>query len=80
MSAIFLKNNFIHFTFGCAGSLLLHKLFSSCSEGGYSICGVAASHCGNFSCREFWALGCKGFSSCGSRALKHRLSICGAWA
>ena len=28
----FLKNNFITFVFGCAGSLLLHRLFSSCGE------------------------------------------------
>ena len=29
--------NFFFFIFGYAGSLLLHRLFSSCSEGGYSL-------------------------------------------
>ena len=28
---------FFFFFFGYAGSLLLHRLFSSCSEGGYSL-------------------------------------------
>ena len=35
---------FIYFVFGCAGSLLLWGLFSSC--------GTWASHCGGFSCSE----------------------------
>ena len=31
----FFKNNFIHlFIFGCSGSSLLCRLFSSCGEGG----------------------------------------------
>ena len=34
--------NFFKFPFGSAGSLLLHRLFSSC--------GAWASHCGGFSC------------------------------
>ena len=37
--------------FGCAGSLLLHGLFSSCGERRLlSSCGTWASHCGAFSC------------------------------
>ena len=46
-----------------------------------------ASRCGGFSCCGAWALGCLGFSSCGtwlsscgSWALEHRLSSCGAQA
>ena len=50
------------------------------ASGGYSpgaVCGpltVAASHF------RVQALGRAGFSSCGPRALGHRLSRCGAWA
>ena len=46
-----LKNLFIHvIIFGCAGSLLLCRLFSVCSEQGlFSRCGVQASHCRGFS-------------------------------
>ena len=53
-----LKNNFIYlFIFGCAGSSLLHGLFSSCGKQGLlSSCGVQASHCCGFSCGA-WALG-----------------------
>ena len=35
---------------------------------------VVASRCGA------QALGCVGFSSCGTWALEHRLSSCGTWA
>ena len=45
--------NFI--IFGCAGSLLLLGLFSSCSKWGYSL----AQYMG-FSCCRAWALGCVG--------------------
>ena len=70
-----------------AGSSLLCRLFSSCSEQGLlSSWGVWASHCGSFSCCRIWALGHTGFSSCstwvrscGSWALEHRFSICDAW-
>ena len=48
-------------------------------------CGAWASHCGGFSCCRARALGvrasavvARGLSSCGSRALEHRLSRCGA--
>ena len=50
-------------------------------------CSARASHCGGFSCCRAQALGTRasvavpcGLSSCGSRALEHRLSSCGARA
>ena len=50
-------------------------------------CGAGASHCGGFSCHGAQALGVQasvvvahGLSSCGLRALEHRLSSCGAQA
>ena len=42
--------------FGCAGSWLLCRLFSSCQERGLRCGGVQASHCGGLSCCRFWAL------------------------
>ena len=51
--------------FGCSGSLLLHGLLSSYS--------ARASHCSGFPRCRAWALGFAGFSSCCSRAVKHRL-------
>ena len=61
------------FIFGCAGSLLLCGLFSSCSEQGLvSSCGARASHCSGFSChgaqdsRISVVVGL-GLSSCGPR-------------
>ena len=51
------------FFFGCTGSLLLLRLFSSDGEWGpLSSCGVQASHCGGFSCGA-QALECVGFFS-----------------
>ena len=56
------------FIFGCAGSLLLHGLFSSCGEQGLlSSCHTWASVYSGFSCCSFWAP-------------EHRLSSHGAWA
>ena len=53
------------FTFGCAGSLLLHWLFSRCGERGLlSSCSACASHCGSFFCCGAQALGRPGLSSC----------------
>ena len=50
-------------------------------------CGARASHCGGLSRCGAWAVGARasvvavrGLSSCGSRALEHRLSSCGARA
>ena len=52
--------------FGCAGSLLLHGFFSTCSEQEllFSFSGWAY-HCGGFSFCRTWALGSMGFSNCG---------------
>ena len=56
------------FIFGCAGSSLVHGLFSRCCEWGLlSSCGAQASHCGGFSCGA-QALGHGAFSSCGTWA------------
>ena len=64
----FLINLFIylHFIFGCVGSLLRWV-------GATLHCGVWASHCSGFSCCRAWALGVQtsvvvahGLSSCGS--------------
>ena len=74
---------------GCAGSLLLHRLFSSCcGQGLLSSCSVRAYHCSGFASWGAWALGCRlqqapavavrGLSSCGSKVLEHRLRSCGA--
>ena len=48
------KNNFIYsLVYGCAGSLLLCGLISSCSKQGWlSTCGTLASHCCGFSCMK----------------------------
>ena len=58
------SNNFIYLcTFGfCrAGSLLLHKAFSSCDARGLLFsCGTQASHCSAFSCCGAQGLGCVG--------------------
>ena len=69
------------------------RAFSSCGELGllflavHGLLIVVASHCGGFSCCGVRALGAwaslvaaYGFGSCGSRALEHRLSSCGAQA
>ena len=69
-----------YFFFGCAGSSLLHGLFSSCREWGLLSSCVRASRCGGFSCCRAPVVGQKGFSSCGAQALEHRLTNYGAWA
>ena len=69
------------FIFSCAGSLLLHGLFSSCREQGLlSSSGVQASHCSGLSYCRGWALELAVFSSCSSQALQHRLNSCRSWA
>ena len=63
----FEKNSlFIYIIFGCAESLLLHRLFSSCTQQG-----SLSSYCTQ-------ASRCRGFS--GAWALEHRLNSCGAQA
>ena len=77
------------FTFGCAGSLLLLCICSSCREWGLlsSWSAQQASHHGGFSCCGAWALGAQalvveacGLSNCGSWAVEHKLSACGTQA
>ena len=65
----------------------MHGLFLVAASGVTVCCGVLSSHCGGFSCCGAWALGARasvvvaqGLSSCGSRALEHRVSSCGARA
>ena len=70
------------FPFGCAGSSLVLRLFSSCSEQGpLSTSGARASHCGGFSCCGARALGragsvlvAPGLCSTGSVGAAHGLS------
>ena len=78
---LFLKKYFYLFIFGCIGSLLLSRLFSSWVEQGpLSRCGAWAPHCRGLSgCRArvsvvtAWRL-----SSCDAQALEHRLNSYGA--
>ena len=66
---------FLNVSFLAVLGLLLHSLFSSCSQPGpFSSCGVRASHSGGFSCCGAKAQGRSGFSSCGSWAVEHRLN------
>ena len=79
---------FYLFIFGCVGSSLLRAGFLLLWRAGATLlCGEQASHCGGFSCCRAQALGvwasvvvARGLSSCGSRALEHRLRSCGARA
>ena len=74
LPSLFLK--FYCFIFGCAGSLLLPWLFSSCGRQGLlSSCNVWAFHCGGFSCCRAPSRGSRHvrFSSCSSWAPEHRL-------
>ena len=76
------------FIFGCAGSSLPLRFFSSCSERRLLFsCSAQVSHRSGFSCGRAWALGHMGFSSfnsgrssCHFWALEHRLNSCGAQA
>ena len=68
------------FIFGCAGSSLLHGLFSSCSEQGLIVIAVDKLLIVVASLAVALALGCVGFSSCGVQAPECRLSGCSAWA
>ena len=77
----------MYFIFGCAWCSLLHRFFSSCGEQEplfVAVCGLPiamASGCGAQALGAR-ALGivARGFSSCGSWALEHRVSSCGARA
>ena len=85
---LYIHNCICLFIFGCAGSLLLGGLFSSCGEWGLLCsCSVQALAVEAFLVAErglqgTWAsvvLAC-GLSSCSSQALEHQLSSCGIWA
>ena len=78
-----LKDSYLFFFFFCCvGSSLLCMGFLQLQRVGATLgCGARASHCGDFSCCQAWALGAwasvvvaRGLRSCGSRALGHRLS------
>ena len=74
------KNLFI---FGCAGSSLLLRLFSSCGEQGLlSGCSAQASLVAEHRLYVLQAsvVAARGLGGCGSWALEHRLSHCGTWA
>ena len=85
---LFLFFNFILLIFGCVVSSLLPAGFLQLRRAGATLrCGAQASHCGGFSCCGARALGTRAsvvaacsLSSCGLRALEHRLSSCGARA
>ena len=88
-SQFFKKILFIYrLIFGCIGSSLLCMGFLQLWRAGATLrCGARASPCGGFSCCRAQALGAQAsvvavrrLSSCGSRALERRLSICGTWA
>ena len=66
---------------GSARSLLLHGLCSSCGEREpLSRCSAPASPWGGFSHGRAQGPGSRSFSSCGSHAVKYRLSSCGTQA
>ena len=76
---LFLKNKFIY--------IRLRWVFTA--ERGFSLVAVSGGYsllrCAGFSLQWLLLLQstgsrCLGFSSCGTRALEHRLSSCGAWA
>ena len=69
---------FLNLLSAALGRLCCARAFSSCAEQGLH-CGARASHCGGFSLQSTGSRR-SGFSSCGSRALEHRLSSCGARA
>ena len=82
----FLLFKYFIYLFLAALSLCFSAGFSLVAESGgpLSSCSVGVSHCGGFSCRGAQALGIqaavfvvRGFSSCGYRALEHRLSCRG---
>ena len=75
------------FLFGCVGSLLHAGFLQLWRVGATLRCGTWASHCGGFFCCGAQALGVRAsvvpacrLNSCGSQALEHRLSSCGAQA
>ena len=78
---VFKKKNL--FTLGCAGSLLLHRLFSSCDEWGLLVVvrglliAVASLVKHRLQSMQASVVVVLGPSSRGSQALEHRLNSCG---
>ena len=78
----------ILFIFGCARSSPLHRLFSVHGERGLlliALCGLLIAVDSLFVEHGLWGLqasevAAHGLSSCGSRALEHKLNSCGAHA
>ena len=67
------------FIFDCTRAPLLHSLFSSCREWGYSpvvVCSLLIAVASLVVEHRLHT----GFSSCGSGALEHRLDSCGSQA
>ena len=84
-NSIFLKKifliSFYLLIFWCFGSLLLHRLLSSCGKREpLPSHGAQVSPCGGLPGCKALLLGHTGLSGCGSRALEHRLNICGTRA
>ena len=77
----FLKKLFIYYLFLAVLGLHCYAGFSLVIESrGYSSCSEWASQGSGFSCcgAQASVVAAHGLSSCGSRALEHRLSSCGA--
>ena len=73
---------FIYFSFGSTGSSA-HGLSLVTASRGYSLVvagGLLLAVASLVESQVCTHLTCAGFASCGSWALKHRLSSCGAWA
>ena len=71
----------------CPAFFFFFNLFIYLFLAALGLCCCAWAFCGGFSCCRARALGvqalvvvARGLSSCGSQALEHRLSSCGAWA
>ena len=70
--------------FSCCGARALGMRASAVVARGLSRCGLQASVVAARGLQELWHMGsvvvARGLSSCGSRALQHRFSSCGARA
>ena len=84
---LFFKFIFIYLFFAVLGLRCCVWAFSSCGEQGllfvavHGLLTAMASYCGAqaLGARAPVVVACR-LSSCGSQALEHRLSSCGAWA
>ena len=88
LSLISFLKEIIYLFLAALGLHCCMRAFSSCGEQGATLrCGARASPRGGFFCCGAWALRtwasvvvARRLSSCGLRALEHRLSSCGTWA